>query len=151
MRPHDRREPFFTMSSKVKSWLLLTVIFIMGIVTGSTLTIGLASYFLHPGAQQMKNLWMMHLNMRLNLSADQQAKIEPVVNEADNQIQSLHHDEVERSSQIIKTANEQIAAFLTPEQRVELQKMESDREQMFSGRMRAWAPRGVTGWATPAS
>lgn len=130
------------MSSKVKSWLLLTVIFVVGIVTGAALTVGLASHFLHPGPgmQQMKELWMMHLNTQLNLTADQQAKIQPLLNEAGNQIQALHREEVGRSFQIIKTTDEKISAFLTPEQKVALQKMESEREQMFIGRMRGWGP-----------
>jgi Spy/CpxP family protein refolding chaperone len=129
------------MSSKVKSWLLLAVIFIVGIVTGSALTIGLGAHFKHqPGAQQMKHHLMAHLVKRLNLTTDQQAKIQPIVADTESKIQSLQRDEVERGSQIFKAANEQISALLTPEQKVELQKMESEREKMFSGHMRPWGP-----------
>jgi len=126
------------MSSQLKSWLLLEVIFIVGIVTGSALTIGLAPHFMHPpGEQQMKHHLMAHLVKRLNLTTDQQAKIQPIVADAESKIQSLQRDEVERGSQIFKAANEQISALLTPEQKVELQKMESEREKMFSGHMRS--------------
>jgi Spy/CpxP family protein refolding chaperone len=125
------------MSSQLKPWLVLTVIFIVGIVTGSALTFSLASHFMRPpGEQQMKRHWMAHLTEQLNLTADQQAKIEPIVADATTRIQSMHHDEVERDSQIFKSANDQISALLTPEQKVELQKMESEREKMFSGHMR---------------
>ena len=129
------------MSSKLKSWLLLGVIFIVGVITGSALTIGLGSHFMHqPGEQQMKRHLMAHLVNRLNLTADQQVKIHPIVADAETKIQSLQRDEVERGSQIFKAANEQISALLTPEQKVELQKMESEREKMFSGHMRPWGP-----------
>jgi Spy/CpxP family protein refolding chaperone len=129
------------MSSKLKSWLLLGVIFALGVVTGSALTIGLASHFMHlPGEQQMKRHLMEHLVKRLNLTAEQQTKIQPIVADAETKIQSLRRDEVERGSQIFKAANEQISALLTPEQKVELQKMESEREKMFSGHMRPWGP-----------
>jgi len=127
------------MSSKVKSWLLLSVIFIVGIVTGVALTIGLAPHFKHPpGPQQMKHLWMASLVQRLNLTTDQQTKIEPIVTDATTKLQSVHRDEMERGAQIIKTAHDQISALLTPEQKVELQKMESEREKMFSGHMHPW-------------
>ena len=36
-------------------------------------------------------------------------------------------------SQIFKAANEQISAILTPEQQVEMQKLEAEREKMFPG------------------
>src|ERR1700683_4999799 len=35
------------MSSQLKPWLLLAVIFVVGVVTGSALTMGLGSYFKH--------------------------------------------------------------------------------------------------------
>jgi hypothetical protein len=127
------------MSSKLQPWLLLGVIFIVGIVTGSALTIGLASHFMHPpGATQMKRHWMTRLTERLNLTADQQAKIQPILTDAETKIKSLHRDEVERGSQVFRDANDQISALLTPEQKVELQKIESEREKKFLDHMRPW-------------
>jgi Spy/CpxP family protein refolding chaperone len=127
------------MSSPLKPWLLLAVIFIVGVVTGSALTIGLASHFRYsPGVQQIKRLWMARLVTRLNLTSDQQAKIEPILADAATDLQKMHRNEVERGSQIMKTADDRIAALLTPEQKVELQKMESDREKRFSDHMRPW-------------
>jgi Spy/CpxP family protein refolding chaperone len=138
------------MSSKLKPWLLLAVIFIVGVVTGSALTYGWVSHFRHPpgaqqqhpGAQQMGRLWMAQLVHRLNLSPDQAAKIQPILVDARNKIQMLHRDEMERGDQIFMTANDQIAAILplTPEQKVELQKMESERKKMFLDHMRPWGP-----------
>ena len=127
------------MSSQVKPWLLLSVIFIVGILTGSALTIGLGPHFMRsPGELPMKRHWMEYLTQRLNLTADQQAKIQPIVADAETKIQAMHRDEVEHGSQIIKATNDQISALLTPEQKVELQKMESEREKMFLGHMRPW-------------
>ena len=133
------------MSSKLKPWLLLAVIFIVGVVTGSALTFGWVSHFKRPpaGAQQMGRHWMVQLVHRLNLTPDQQAKIQPILVDARIKIQSLHRDEVERGDQIFKTANDRIAALLaplTPEQKVEFQKMENEREEMFSGHLRPWKP-----------
>jgi Spy/CpxP family protein refolding chaperone len=127
------------MSSKLKSWLLLAVIFIVGVVTGSALTIGLASHFLHPSfPHDMKKHWLAYLTHELNLTADQQAKIQPILADAETRIRALHRDEVVRGSQIIKAADDQISVVLTPGQKVELQRVESEREKMFSGHMRPW-------------
>ena len=71
------------MSSQFKPWLVLAIIFIVGVVTGSALTIGLAPHFKHPPAPpQMKRHWMEYLTQRLDLTADQQAKIQPIVADA---------------------------------------------------------------------
>jgi len=140
------------MSSKFKPWLMLAVIFVVGVVTGSALTFGLGPHFMHhPGQQQISGgqqinpqqinrLWMAQLVQRLDLTADQQAKIKPILTDARIKIQSLHRDEVERGSQIMKTAHDQISALLTPEQKVELQQMEAEREKMFLDHMRPWGP-----------
>ena len=129
--------------SKWKPWLLLAVIFVVGMVTGSALTMWLGPHFMHPpGARDMKSHWMMQLTRQLNLTADQQAKIDPIVTEADHQIQSMRRDEAGNISQIMEKTNQQIAAILTPGQQAELQKMEKEmdqnRDMMFPGRKRPW-------------
>jgi Spy/CpxP family protein refolding chaperone len=131
------------MSARLKPWLLLAVIFVIGVVTGSALTIGLGSYFMHPpGSQQMKRVWMAHLTQRLNLTVDQQTKIKPILAEADMKIRALHHEEVGSIAQIFKETDEQISSVLTltPAQQAELQKMESERTKLYNGRARPWAP-----------
>jgi hypothetical protein len=121
------------MSSKFKPWLMLGLIFAIGVLTGSELTVELPSYFTRPpGEQQMKRNWMINLVQRLKLTSDQQSKILPILADAEAKIQLLHHDEVQRGSQIIKQANEQLAACLTPAQVVKLQEMETAREKLFA-------------------
>jgi Spy/CpxP family protein refolding chaperone len=127
------------MSPKVKPWLLVCGIFVIGVVTGSALTIGVGSRFLHPpqGAHSMKANWMDRLTKRLNLTPGQQAKIQPILADADTKFQALLHDERQHGSQIFKDADDQIEAILTPDQQVELKKMEAEREKMFPGHMHA--------------
>lgn len=129
------------MSPKIKPWLLLGGIFVIGVVTGAALTIGLGPHFarfMHPpvpAQHDMRKNWMAHLTKALNLSADQQAKIQPIVTDASTKLQALHHDEMEQGSQIFKTANDQISALLTPDQKAEMQKMEEERQKTFPGHM----------------
>ena len=127
------------MSSKVKSWLLLSVIFIVGAVTGAALAIGFGPRFIHstgPGPQQIRKAWMTQLTERLSLTTDQQAKIQPILDDAETKIRNLHREEGNRGAQIFKSVDDQIAALLTPAQNEELKKMQSEREKRFSDHMR---------------
>lgn len=127
------------MSSNFKPWLLLVGIFIIGVVTGWALTFGLASHFMPPpGAHNVKQHWMARLTRDLNLTADQQAKIQPILTDAETKLQALHRESVGRGDQIFKAADDQILPILTDAQKAQLQKMQSEREKMFSGHMRPW-------------
>ena len=129
------------MSAKLKPWLVLAVIFIAGILTGIGLTIGLGPHFKHPpGSHETKFHLFDYLNQRLNLTADQQAKVQPITVDAEAKLHALHHEEVERGLEIFKAMDDQIAALLTPAQQTELQKVASERDKMFSGHMHPWGP-----------
>jgi Spy/CpxP family protein refolding chaperone len=125
--------------SRLKPWLAMGLIFVVGMVTGAALLFSFRGEWMHPpGAQQLRHLWLTHLTHRLNLTADQQAKIQPILADAGNQIQALHRGEVDRIAQIMNSANGRIAPLLTPEQQAELQKMEQEGRRDFSGHMRSW-------------
>jgi Spy/CpxP family protein refolding chaperone len=132
------------MSSPIfKPWLVLALIFLAGVGTGILLTVGLGPHFMHPpGPQMMKRHWMSHLTEKLGLTADQQAKIEPIVTDATNQLEALHHDETDRASKIMESVNSQISALLTPDQQAKLQQLESERQKEFSGHMHPWGRPG---------
>jgi Spy/CpxP family protein refolding chaperone len=89
----------------------------------------------------MRHHWLTHLSQRLNLTAEQQAKIEPILNDAANQIQALHRDEVERIAKIMDSANQQIEPLLTPAQQEQLKQIRSERQHAFSGHMGPGGPR----------
>ena len=128
------------MSSKLKPWLVLGLIFAIGILTGSELTVDLPSYFARSADEQhMKRHWMISLVQRLKLTPEQQAKIQPILGDAEVKIRALHRDEVDRGSQIIKQANDQMSACLTAAQVVELQRMETEREKLFADHIQSGA------------
>jgi len=125
-----------------KQWLVLALIFILGAATGASLTIGLTPRFNHPpGAQQMKKRLLMTLTHRLNLTPEQQAKVQPILADLATQMQTVHRDEVARATQIMEKATNQIKAILTPEQQAQMQtmqqEMESERDRMTPGRARS--------------
>jgi Spy/CpxP family protein refolding chaperone len=125
------------MSSNVKPWLLLVGIFIVGVVTGWALTFGLGPRFAQPpGPHDVRQHLRDRLIHDLNLTTDQQTKIQPILNDAETKIRALHREEIGRGAQIMKETDDQISAFLTPDQKVQLQKLEAERDKMFSGHMR---------------
>jgi Spy/CpxP family protein refolding chaperone len=131
------------MSSKLKPWLVLAIIFIAGILTGVSLTIGLGPHFKRPPEQHgSKDHLFDFLTQRLKLTADQQAKVQPITTDAETKLHSLHHEELERGSQIFKAMDDQISVLLTPQQQAELQQVEGEREKMFSGHMHPWGSPG---------
>jgi Spy/CpxP family protein refolding chaperone len=117
----------------MRPWIILALIFLLGVATGSLLTIGFGPRFNfgQPAAHEMGNRWMTHLTHRLNLTDDQQAKIQPIITKAEEQIQSIQRDDLGHISSIMKEANAGIAPLLNPAQQAELQKMEQERERMF--------------------
>ena len=127
------------MKSSIKAWLLLGGIFIVGIVTGVALTVSLVPRFMRShGEADMRAHMMPFLTQKLDLTDDQKAKINPIVADLSAKVQALHHDEVDQGSKLFKNANEQILAILTPEQKVQLQKLEDERDKMFKGHMHPW-------------
>jgi len=135
------------MTTKLKPWLFISLIFIAGVLTGGALTVGYSSHFMKPpGAEQMQHRWMSMLVQRLNLTADQKAKVTPIVADSENQIQAVRRDNMQTVSQIIAKTNAQIAVILTPDQKAELDKMSKEmmerNRDRFPGHGRQWGPRG---------
>lgn len=146
------------IAQQLKLWLVLALIFLLGVATGVSLTIGMSPRFRHsPGAQQMKARMLMSLTRRLNLTPDQQTRIQPILADIAMQMQAVHREEVGRISQIMEKADSQMASILTPEQQTELQRMqkemESERDRMAPGHMHPWGgpggPHGGPGGMMP--
>jgi Spy/CpxP family protein refolding chaperone len=119
------------MSTVVKSWLVLVLIFIAGAVSGAALSLVLAPHFLHPRMRphdpaRIKQDMMDGLTRELQLTPDQQGKIQPIIGDAARQMHDVHQDEVQRISQIFKLTNDQIAPLLTADQKAKLDKLEAE-------------------------
>jgi Spy/CpxP family protein refolding chaperone len=130
------------MSGTLKPWLILAVIFIAGGFTGSALTMVFSGHFMHPAGppDDMRQSWMLRLTRQLNLTPDQQAKIEPIIRDTADKVQKIHGEEFDKIRPILQTSDDQIAAILTPEQQAALKQMIADREKAFSHHQRQWGP-----------
>ncbi len=128
------------MSSRtLKPWLLIALIFLVGVGTGVLLTIAFQPHFMGPPSpMKMREMWMHRLSDRLELTDDQKAKVQPILDKAAQDMQGVHRDEVKRVGTILLATEDQLSSILTPEQKAELQKMKGEREKLFSNHLHLW-------------
>ena len=129
------------MSGTLKPWLILAVIFVAGGFTGAALTMVFSGHFMHSAGppDDMRQAWLGRLTRQLNLTADQQAKIEPILRDTEDKVKKVHQEEFDKIRPILQASDDQIAAILTPEQKTELKQMAAKREEDFLRRQRQWS------------
>jgi Spy/CpxP family protein refolding chaperone len=72
-----------------------------------------------------------HLTKTLNLTADQQAKVGPIIDQAKPQIVAIHQDAMQKVKAVIESSVAQIRPLLTDTQQQKLDAMKKAHEDMF--------------------
>src|SRR5438270_9981458 len=75
---------------------------------------------------------MGHLTKALNLTPDQQSKVQPLLDQARPQIIAIHKDAMEKTHAIIDKTMSQIRPVLTPEQQKKFDALPKARQDMRS-------------------
>jgi len=57
---------------------------------------------------------LRHLTEELNLTADQKAKVQPIVDQAKPQIRAIHQEAMQKATAVMDTTMAQIRPLLTP-------------------------------------
>jgi len=73
---------------------------------------------------------MEHLTKSLNLTADQQAKVQPLIDQARPQIIAIHKDAMEKTHAIMDKTMSQIRPILTPDQQKKFDALQKARQDM---------------------
>jgi len=73
---------------------------------------------------------MQHLTKSLNLTPDQQAKVQPLLDQARPQIIAIHKDAMQKSQAIVDKTMTQIRPLLTQEQQTKLDALQKARQDM---------------------
>jgi len=73
---------------------------------------------------------MGHLTKALNLTADQQSKVQPLIDQARPQIVAIHKDAMEKTHAIMDKTMSQIRPLLTPEQQKKFDDLQKARRDM---------------------
>jgi Spy/CpxP family protein refolding chaperone len=77
--------------------------------------------------------WLEQLTEGLNLTPDQQAKVQPIIDQAHPQIVAIHREAMQKMKAVVDNTASQIRPLLTPEQ----QKKLDDNQKPRQGRMKA--------------
>jgi Spy/CpxP family protein refolding chaperone len=77
-----------------------------------------------------QGLAMGHLTKALNLTAEQQAKVQPLIDQARPQIVAIHKDAMEKTHAIMDKTMSQIRPILTPDQQKKFDDMQKARQDM---------------------
>ncbi len=71
---------------------------------------------------------------RLNLTPEQKAKVQPIIDQATPQIESIRRDAMEKTKAVMDNAMSQIRPLLTAEQQKKLEEAQNDRRGGRHGR-----------------
>ena len=78
----------------------------------------------HPGGHLDK------LTEPLNLTADQKAKAQPILDQARPQVEAIHHEAMEKMKAVMENTSAQLWPLLTPDQQQKLDAMRKAHENM---------------------
>src|SRR6266700_3565196 len=73
---------------------------------------------------------MEHLTKSLNLTPDQQSKVQPLIDQARPQIIAIHKDAMEKTHAVIDKTMSQIRPILTPDQQKKFDDLQKARQDM---------------------
>ena len=73
---------------------------------------------------------MGHLTKALNLTAEQQSKVQPLIDQARPQIVAIHKDAMEKTHAIMDKTMSQIRPLLTPDQQKKFDDLQKARQDM---------------------
>lgn len=119
-----------------KYWKLilgLLVIFTAGAVTGSLLTLQAVKQAV---AERSTFHWwvqsrLREMDRRLKLTHEQRQKISPIIEKAGGEFQTIAGDTMGQVMALLEKTHHEISAELTPEQKLELHKIELEAMQRW--------------------
>ena len=124
--------------TRLKVWLVLLGVFLLGGVTGAALD---SVYRLRSSANQTKErdkgeAFMNRLRSELNLTEQQAAQVNTIVSETRNEFRALRSEARPRYDAIRQKERERIRAILNPEQQQKFDQMiaRKDAERSKHGR-----------------
>ena len=71
-----------------------------------------------------------HVTETLNLTPDQQAKVQPILDQAKPQIQAIHQDAMQKTKAIMDSTMSQIRPLLNPDQQKKLDDVQKAHQDM---------------------
>jgi Spy/CpxP family protein refolding chaperone len=83
-----------------------------------------------PGPKHHMENPFEHLSDSLNLTAEQKAKVQPIIDQTKPQLAAIHQEAMEKMRTLMETTGAQIRPLLTPEQQQKFDAMKKAHEDM---------------------
>jgi protein CpxP len=83
-----------------------------------------------PGPGHMMGNPLEHLSKELNLTDEQKAKVQPIIDQAKPQIEAIHKEVMEKMHSIMESTGAQIRPLLTPQQQEKYDAIKKAHEDM---------------------
>lgn len=75
---------------------------------------------------------LQHLTEKLNLTSDQQTKVQPILDAAKPQIAAIHQEAMQKTKAVIDSTTSQIRPLLTPEQQKKFDAIQKAHQDMMN-------------------
>lgn len=87
-----------------------------------------------PGRWHGHAFGLRHLTENLNLTSDQEAKVQPILDSAKPQIRAIHQEAMQKAKGVMDSTLSQIRPLLTPEQQTKLDAVQKAHQDMMNAR-----------------
>lgn len=77
---------------------------------------------------------LQHLTEKLNLTSDQQTKVQPILDQAKPQIAAIHQEAMQKAKGVMDSTLSQIRPLLTAEQQKKLDAIQKAHQDMMNAR-----------------
>lgn len=77
-----------------------------------------------------------HMTETLSLTPDQQAKVQPIIDQAKPQLIAIHRDAMQKAKAVVDNAMSQIRPILTPDQQKKADEIQQAHQDMASAAKR---------------
>ena len=118
---------------------LITLSFAGALALGSIAT--LSAGYREPGGERGRGghggkggFALERLTTKLNLTAEQETQVAPIIAQAKPQIRAIHQEAMEKTRHVVETTTAQIRPLLTAEQQAKLDQLQAAHEKMREAR-----------------
>jgi hypothetical protein len=125
------------MKAKLKSWLVIGLVFIAGFGAGVVVTRGVVRNFVQQAVNNpdhVRELIERRLTRRLDLDAGQREKIHTILTESQSELRALRGEFRPQFMAIVTNTEERVSAVLTEEQRARYDKVRAEARQLLEPR-----------------
>jgi Spy/CpxP family protein refolding chaperone len=116
----------------------LAAIFVAGAVSGWMVSGKFARHTpsAPPRMDEMASALRTCMHGRLNLTAEQQPKVDAIIEKSSREMQTVHGENMKRIRQVMSNRTAQLNAILTPEQQAQFAQIEKERWEMLRNKDR---------------